>query len=115
MKRPSDVYRLEHMLEHAREAVAMAAGRGRADLRTDRGLELSLVRLVEVIGEAASQVSEETRVRHPHIVWRAMVGMRHRLIHGYDYIDLDLLWDTVTLDLPVLVRQLEDLLGQAGP
>jgi len=88
----------------------MAAGRARPDLETDRSLELSLIRLVEVIGEAASQVSRETRARYPHIAWHPMVGMRHRLIHGYDYIDLDLLWDTVTLDLPALVRQLVDVL-----
>jgi len=110
MKRPDDVYRLEHMLEHAREAVAMAANRTRPELEADRSLELSLVRLIEVIGEAASQVSQETRAQHPHIAWRVMVGMRHRLIHGYDYIDLDVLWDTVTLDLPILIRQLGDVL-----
>ena len=69
-------------------------------------LELSLVRLVEVVGEAATRVSAETRARHPQLPWAMMTSMRNRLIHGYDEVDLEVLWGTVTEDLPPLIAQL---------
>ncbi len=75
--------RLRHMLDHAREAVEMIRAKERSDLDRDRKLELSLVRLVEVVGEAASRLSREEQARFPSIPWAQVVGMRHRLIHGY--------------------------------
>ena len=115
MPQDKDVIRLHHMLDHAREAVALAAGRTEADLSTDRTLELSLIRLVEVIGEAAARVSEERRGQHPEINWRVIVGMRHHLIHGYDTIAHDILWDTVTRNLPSLIADLEKVLSALEP
>jgi uncharacterized protein with HEPN domain len=78
------------MLDHAREAVAMASGRTRRELDTDRQLDLSLVRLLEIVGEAAGRVPAEERVRHPDIAWAEIVGLRNRLIHGYDSVDFDI-------------------------
>jgi len=95
------------MLDHAREAVKMIDGKKREDLGVERMLELSLVRLIEIIGEAAARVSLESRTRYPSIPWREAIGMRNRLIHGYDSVDLDVLWDTVELDLPPLISELE--------
>ena len=83
---------VRHMLDHAREAVTLAQGKGRADLDDDRLLELALVRLLEVIGEAASRVSGEDRARYPEVPWPQIVSLRNRLIHGYDAVDLDILW-----------------------
>jgi len=83
---------VRQMLDHAREAVEMIQGRSRADLDTGRMLNLALVRLVEVIGEAASRVPEEFRSRYPEVPWRQTVGMRNRLLHGYDTVDFDILW-----------------------
>jgi uncharacterized protein with HEPN domain len=114
MKPPDDRLRLVHMLEHAREAVALAGGKTRVDLGSDRLLELALVRLVEVVGEAASHVSDETRARHPQIPWRAITSMRHRLAHGYDAVDLDILWNTIDEDLRPLIGQLEAALDMPG-
>ena len=85
------IVRVRHMLDHAREAVDMVRGRYRADLNTDRQLNLALVRLVEVIGEAANCVPEDFRSRHPQVPWRQAVGMRNRIIHGHDVIDFDIL------------------------
>jgi len=102
MPSPHDEVRLRHMLDYSREAVQMAAGRNRLDLDTDRMLQLSLVRLVEIIGEAASRVSEDTRQQHAQIPWPQISGMRNRLIHGYDFVDYDILWQTITEDLPAL-------------
>jgi uncharacterized protein with HEPN domain len=114
MKRPDDRLRLLHMLEHAREAVALIGGTTSADLAGNRLLELALVRLVEVIGEAASRVGDECRAQCPQIPWREVVAMRNRLAHGYDEVDLDILWDTIREDLPRLVTQLQTALDQPG-
>lgn len=113
MTQHDHVIRLRHMLDHAREAVQMIQGRQRLDLDRDRMLELSLVRLVEMVGEAASRVSPADRIRHPSIPWPQIVGMRQRLVHGYDTVDLQILWDTITDDLPPLVAELRRIL-QAG-
>jgi uncharacterized protein with HEPN domain len=110
MSRHSDIARLRHMLDHAREAVDLIQGKTRKDLDDERLLQLGLVRLVEIIGEAASRVSQEERGKHSEILWEDVVGMRHKLIHGYDRVDLDILWDTVTEDLPRLIEQLEKIL-----
>ncbi len=104
--------RLRHMLDHGREAVRMARGRQHHDLERDRMLELSLTRLVEIVGEAASKITPEERDRYPSIPWAKIVGMRQRLVHGYDIVDLQVLWDTVTDDLPPLIAALERILGE---
>jgi uncharacterized protein with HEPN domain len=104
--------RLRHMLRHAVEAVEMADGRTRSDLDRERQLNLSLVRLLEVVGEAPSRVTEETRQRHPSIPWGAITGMRNRLIHGYDEVDFDILWDVVRHDLPPLIAELRANVGE---
>lgn len=111
MSRHDESVVLRHMLDHAREAVALAQGRTRADLDTDRTLELSLTRLVEIVGEAASRAPEELRRRHADIPWRDIVSMRNRLIHGYDKVDRSILWNVVADDLPPLVARIEKILG----
>ena len=110
MSRRDDRVSMRQMLDHAKEACEMAAGFKRADLNTNRMLQLALTRLVEIIGEAASRVSKETRGRFPQIPWSEIVGMRHRLVHGYDVVDLDLLWNTVKVDLPPLIKTLSHIL-----
>jgi len=98
---------MQHMLDHAREAISMIAGCQRDDLASDRMLQLALVRLVEIVGEASTRISDMTQNRWPDIPWREIAGMRNRLIHGYDRVDLRVLWDTLECDLPALVVQLE--------
>ena len=98
------------MLVHAREANELIAGKERESLARERLLELALVRLVEVVGEAASKVSPEGKQNYPSIPWREVINMRNRLIHGYDSIDLNVLWDTTDVDLPELIAILEDVL-----
>ncbi|MBN1515725.1 DUF86 domain-containing protein [Candidatus Sumerlaeota bacterium] len=98
------------MLSHAEEACSMTASRSLDDLKKDRMLELALVRLVEIIGEAAARINEETKVKCGAIPWPQIVGMRNRLVHGYDNIDLNLLWDTVQDDLPLLIDALKKTL-----
>ena len=106
----SDLVRLRHLRDAAQEAVRFTAGRSRSDLETDRLLNLALIRLLEIIGEAARAVSPALRQAHPEIPWRQMVGMRDRLIHGYFDVDLDIVWETVTQDLPALIFHLEQII-----
>jgi uncharacterized protein with HEPN domain len=98
---------LRHMLDAAAKAVGFAEGRIRADLDDDELLALGLVRLLEVLGEAARQVTPHTKSRFPTIAWRAMTATRNRLIHAYFNVDLDIVWSIVTIDLPPLIAQLE--------
>lgn len=107
----NDDVRLRHILGAAREAIAFSRNRSREDLNRDRMLNLSLVHLLEIIGEAARGVSPAFRGGHSEIPWEKMVGMRDRLIHGYFDINLDVVWETVSEDLPPLVAQLESLLA----
>ena len=71
-----------------------------------------MVKSIEIIGDAASRVDEEVKRVHPSIPWQDIVGMRNRFLHGYFDIDLRLVWDTVTNDLPELIGQLQVLLPQ---
>jgi len=106
----TDIFRLRHMLDASREALSFASGRRRIDLNDDRGLVLILVKEIEIIGEAASKVSEETRLQLPEIDWKAIVGMRNRLVHVYFDINYDILWTTVKYEIPELIRELEKVL-----
>jgi uncharacterized protein with HEPN domain len=111
MRSQRDRVRLDHMLEHAREAIMLTRGKTRADLDSDRVLNLALVRLLEIVGEAAGRVSEEECAQHLEIPWPQIVGLRNRLIHGYDAVDHDILWQIITGDLPPLVDALEAILS----
>lgn len=73
------------------------------DLDAEEMLVLALTKLVEIVGEAAKQVTPETRERHPDVPWSAAARMRDRLVHHYFDIDLDVLWSTVESDLPGLL------------
>jgi uncharacterized protein with HEPN domain len=109
MPRPDDTTNIRHMLEAAEKLQRFSAGRTRADLETDELLALGLVRLLEIIGEAATRVTDDTRRNNAAVPWAQMIGMRNRLIHGYDVIDLDILWRTITDDVPALVCALEKI------
>ena len=110
--RPEDRVRLQHMLEAADTAIQFMQGRDRLELDQDRMLLFAVVRAVEVLGEAASRVSLETREHYPNLPWRAAASMRNRLIHGYFDIDRDILWATVTVELPALVEALSAILNE---
>lgn len=106
MSKHDDSVSLRQMLDHAREAVAMLQGRSRTDLDNNRMLSLALIQLAQIVGEAANRVSKSRRKRHPEIPWAQIIGLRNRLIHGYDTINFDLLWQILTVDLPELIPKL---------
>jgi len=104
-----DQISLGDMLSYAREAVEMLGEVSREEFNRNRVMQLALTRLVEIVGESANRVSPATQQKYPQILWTQIIGMRNRLIHGYDVIDLDLLWDTVTDDLPSLISALQKI------
>ena len=113
MSRHDDQTGLKDMLSHAREAVELLGNASRRQLGNNRVMQLALTRLMEIIGEAANRVSQATRERTPEIPWPQIIGMRNRLVHGYDVIDYDLLWDTITHDLPPLITALKQIIEVA--
>jgi uncharacterized protein with HEPN domain len=111
MTQRSDQVSLRQMLDYSRKAVAMVEGRAEEDLTTDEMLCLALTRVVEIIGEAATRVSQAGQQRHTHVPWSQIIGLRNRLVHGYDAVDMEILWDIVQQDLPPLIESLEKIVA----
>lgn len=112
--RKDDLIRLRHMLDAAREAVMFAKNKTRSSLESNRMLTLSIVKDLEIIGEAASKMTKETREEFPQIPWMNIISMRNRLIHAYFDINLDIVWKTVVEDLPPLIAELEKIAPDEG-
>ena len=113
MSHHEDGTRLRHMRDAAQKAVAFLRGKNREDLDSDEQLALAVIRLLEVVGEAANQVSLPFQTAHPEFPWPAMRGTRNRLIHGYFDVDYDVIWQIVKTDLPPLIRRLKELMGES--
>lgn len=110
MQPEADLNRIRHMADAAREAIGFAAGHSRADLDTNRMLARAIVKSIEIVGEAATKISESARSVLPPLPWPDLIAMRHRLIHAYFDVNLDIVWGTVEMDLPPLVAALDDWL-----
>ena len=106
--RHDDAYLLD-MLLAAREAGTFTAGLTFPEFKRNRMAQLAILKAVEVVGEAASQVSTEGKEAHPEIPWAKIIGMRNRLVHGYFNVNLERVWETVQQDLPDLIALLEPL------
>jgi uncharacterized protein with HEPN domain len=98
------------MLAASKEAMEFAAGKTRQNLQKDRIRVLAIIKSIEIIGEAASKVTEEFKSENKYIPWNDIISMRNRLIHAYFDVDLDIVWQTVKSDLPDLIRALEKIL-----
>ncbi len=105
-----DLIRLRHMLAAAKEAIEFAVDKTRKDLEKDRILTLAIIKSIEIIGEAASKVTETFKTENISIPWNDIINMRHRLIHAYFDVNLDILWQTVKTDLPDLIKALEEII-----
>ena len=101
-----DDTRARHMRDAARDALRFVTGRTRADLDSDRMLHSALVWNLTITGEAAAHLTPETRAALAEAAWPKIVAMRNRLVHGYYLIAADIVWDTVTRDLPPLLAAL---------
>jgi len=98
------------MLDAASEASTLVQGKSRICLEDERVLFLALVRLMEIIGEAANRVTEETQNKTSSIHWKEIVSLRNRLIHGYDNVDKDILWQILEFDIPELISELQKVM-----
>ncbi|MHC4855016.1 MAG: HepT-like ribonuclease domain-containing protein [Planctomycetota bacterium] len=107
MPNNTDADKIFHIIESGREAIGYVQGKQRRDLDNDKMLVHSLVRCLEIIGEAAARISDEGKTAIPQVPWNSIVGMRNRLIHAYFDINLDTVWHTVKEELPQLLEILE--------
>ncbi len=110
MKRPNNRVRLAHMLEASKKAVHLIAEKKQKEFLKDETLVLAVTRLIEILGEAANGVSADFQSKHSSIPWRQIVGARNHLIHGYFDVDLGILWQILSTDLPILIDQLEKII-----
>ncbi|HEU0076810.1 MAG TPA: DUF86 domain-containing protein [Longimicrobiaceae bacterium] len=104
---------LADILIAARLVRQFVAGVSREELEADVMRESAIARQLEIVGEAAKNVSPEFRAAHPEIPWKAMAGMRDILIHAYRTVDRDVVWTAVTVSVPALIASLEPLIGAA--
>jgi len=102
--------RLLHMRDYAKQALEMASGKSREELDNNAMFRLALTRLIELVGEAASQYPRQLQSQYPQIPWPKLISMRNRLIHGYDFIDNDILWEAITKNLPQLLNELDKII-----
>lgn len=107
----ADYIRLRHILDAAAHIRAFLAGRTRESLQLDDISTLGLVKAVEIIGEAVSVLDVSVRDAVPTVPWPQIIAMRHRLVHAYFDIDLDIVWATATRAVPQLEEQLSDFIS----
>lgn len=109
MKKDDALY-LGHMLDMGRKVQQHVAGKDRAFFDQNELLWLGLTHLLQTIGEAARHVSDDFQDVHPSIPWKAIMSMRHRIVHDYLNVDEDVVWETATLRVPELIAELEKIL-----
>lgn len=109
--RVEDVVRIRHMIEAAESIIEFVAGRERSELDTNRMLLFAVVRAIEILGEAASKVTDEARAANSAIPWKAIIGMRNRLIHAYFDVNAQLVWESATVEIPAILPQLRLLVA----
>ncbi len=109
--RKDDLTRLRHMIESSEEALHFAKNRQREDLDQDRMLTLALIKAIETVGEAASKLSPEFLAQHPEFPWSSIVGMRHKLIHAYFEVNLDMVWHTTVNELLPLIEAVKEIIA----
>ena len=107
MSKHNDALYLGHMLDYARLAHSKVAGISREQFDADDTLQFAVTHLIQIVGEAATQISPATRTNHPEVPWTDVAGMRHHIVHDYVNVDFDIVWETATRRLPALIEQLE--------
>ena len=104
-----DSARVQHILEAANDIQNFIEGHDVSSLETNKMLSFALARAIEIIGEASSKVSIETRSLYPSLPWGKAIGMRNLLIHAYLTVNKDILWKTVTVEVPEFVAEIKRL------
>jgi len=105
---------VEDILDAMDKAELLLEGVSYSQFETDFRINFAVVRALEIIGEAAKRLPEELRRRNPDIPWKGMAGMRDRIIHGYDNVDYQIVWEVVKRDIPQIRPKLEQILIEYG-
>lgn len=114
MRQPDDDALLVDILIAANEARTIVAASDLDEFLENRLQQLALQKLIEIVGEAASRLTDTTRARLPELPWKDIVGMRHRLVHGYRDVDLAKVWSVAIEDLEPLIGAIEHMLSPDG-
>jgi uncharacterized protein with HEPN domain len=110
-----DLVYVGHMLDTARRVADKVRQVTRDQYDQDENLRLALTHLIQVIGEAASRVSRDFCDAHPQIPWPAVRGMRHKVVHDYLNVDEEIVWETAQRDIPLLITEIERIVGGGAP
>ena len=114
MPSPSDYERLLHIKEAAYLILEYTQHSDLIGFRLDRKSQLSVERLIEILGEAANHISEDIKVDYPEVPWRQIIALRNVVSHEYFQIRLELIWGVATQEIPVLAMQINKILEELG-
>ncbi len=111
-----DRIRIRHMLDASQKVIKFIDGKTRQEFENEEVLVLAVLRLLEMIGEAAKKISPETSKEFTRIPWKGIIGTRDRLIHGHFHVDMNVIWNIIEKDLPYLIKELmevEKIIGES--
>ena len=103
---------LRHILDETEYLISESHGMSEEQFKSSETIKRAFVRSIEIIGEASKKVTDEIKQKYPGLDWRAIAGMRDRLIHGYFGVDYDIVWDVVQNKIPVLHKKIVEILEQ---
>ncbi len=111
MKKEDDIY-LKHVLESISDIEKSLKNISKENFSKNKDVQDAIIRRIEIIGEAIKNISEKTKKKYPETEWKKIAGTRDVLIHSYFSVDIDLVWEIVQRDLPILKKQIKDILNK---